>query len=277
MVGLFAKLHDETVAILFDDRLHIGLFAFFAGEDERFDQRYTDVAVGGVGAFDGAGPYPGDDGELFPQIGLQVGALRHHLGGYLHFRVEMADAFVGLFAHPVAVAPHILRQPFGAAPILMEPRPGALRLRHGAHGLAAGEFWRYLYHRLVYHHRHGIEIAGVAFEPQPLRLQGYRPASCEGVVKSRKLLGVEPLLAPVHLAGLPPASSYRFSGALEHLFVVGIFPLHQVANDVEKPLPLQVRLGFGLAGIVAALPTRVVDHLGKEHRPRRRQRTPRPP
>ena len=34
----------------------------------------------------------------------------------------------------------------------------------------------------------------------------------------------------------------RLSGAIQHLFVIGVFPLHQVADDIEQLLALALRL-----------------------------------
>src|SRR5581483_866810 len=50
------------------------------------------------------------DRELLADQRLQVRPLGRHLGGDLDLRIEMADALLGLVAHPPAVVTHILGQ-----------------------------------------------------------------------------------------------------------------------------------------------------------------------
>ncbi|MFZ1507619.1 MAG: hypothetical protein WAV74_12610, partial [Anaerolineae bacterium] len=54
----------------------------------------------------------------------------------------------------------------------------------------AGELGRDLDHRFVDQHRHGVEVAGVGFEAQALRLQRQRAAAGEGIVERGQLVAV---------------------------------------------------------------------------------------
>ena len=76
-------------------------------------------------------------------------------------------------------------------------------------------------------------------------------------------------------AGVAPALPDLVASRLQDLFVGGVFPEHQVFDDAEEPLP------FFLLGLLGreeiGMGGRVVDHLREDHRPRRRQRPPRPP
>ena len=144
-------------------------------------------------------------------------------------------------------------------------------------------------------------------------------------MKGGQFVAIEQLLRPwmvgVLGAGAAPTGPDLLPRRLQHRLVGGVLPLHEVLDDAEKPLALEVgedgvegwfgtRFGhvqisaFGLAGEVAgfvpqlqpflqhalSLPLelgvgaqrvnilrRVVHHLGEDHCPRRRQRSPRPP
>lgn len=86
-------------------------------------------------------------------------------------------------------------------------------------------------------------------------------------------------MVAVQLAGLPPAFADGLTGALEHLLVVGVLPLDQIADDGEQLLALDLGLFLVDAVFEAAvlLIAGVVDQLREDHRPRRRQRSPCPP
>ena len=81
----------------------------------------------------------------------------------------------------------------------------------------------------------------------------------------------------VERAGLAPALPDLLAGAGEHLLVVGVLPLHQVFDDLEQALTLDGRLFLVHPAPQLALVAGVVDHLRKDHRPRRGQRPARPP
>ena len=96
-------------------------------------------------------------------------------------------------------------------------------------------------------------------------------------MKGGQLLRVEAGLALVQFAGLAPALADFRAGAFQHGFVVGVFPLNEIADDCEQLFALGVGLFFGLAREIAALAAGVVDHLREQHRARRGQRPARPP
>ena len=142
-----------------------------------------------------------------------------------------------------------------------------------------GELRRDLDHRLVDQHRHRVQVAGVALQPEPLRLQRQRPAAGEGVVEGGQLVAVEQLLGArmvgVLGAGAPPALPDLVARLLQHRLVGGVLPQHQVLDDAEEPLALLLLRLLGREEV--RVRRRVVHHLREDHRPRRRQRPPRPP
>ena len=183
----------------------------------------------------------------------------------------MADALLGLVAHPLAVVAHVLRETLRALPLphkqivipaqagiqffywipgLPPDRVGGapgmtgLRLRVRVHRRAAGELRRDLDHRLVDQHRHRVQVAGESFEPQPLRLQRQRAAAGERVVKSRQPVAVEQLpgarMVGVLGAGAPPARPDLVARRLQDRLVGGVLPQHQGLDDAEQALALDV-------------------------------------
>ena len=98
-------------------------------------------------------------------------------------------------------------------------------------------------------------------------------------MKSRQLVAVEKFLRPRMVgilgAGVAPALPDFVARLLQHGLVGGVLPLHQILDDAEQPLPLLLLLLLGREQI--RVRQRVVDHLRDDHRPRRRQRSPRPP
>ena len=76
-------------------------------------------------------------------------------------------------------------------------------------------------------------------------------------------------------AGRPPALPDLVTRMLEHLFVSRVLPLHEILDNLEKPLAFFLLLLLRLENI--RMRGRIVHHLRKDHRPRRRQRPPRPP
>ena len=123
----------------------------------------------------------------------------------------------------------------------------------------------------------------MALQPQPLRLQRQRAAAGKGVVKGGQPVGVEQLgslrVVPVQFAHLAPGTADFGAGTLQHLLVVGVLPLDQILDDAEQPLALELRFlpVHPVPEAAALLVAGIVDHLRKDHRPRRRQRPPRPP
>lgn len=172
-----------------------------------------------------------------------------------HFGIQMSNALERLLLHPLAVIAHILGQPSGAAPAARQRR------RAGMYWRLHSEFGRYLDHGLVYHDRHRVQVVGMGLQPQPLCLQGDGPASGKGIQQSGRVAA-----GGLHDLGL---------GCVQHLRVVGVLPHHQLFQNAEQTLPLGVLLL--LSGELLRVAGRVVHQAGPDHRPRRRQRTPRPP
>ena len=83
----------------------------------------------------------------------------------------------------------------------------------------------------------------------------------------------------VQFAGLAPTPPYLGPRSIKHLFIGGVFPEHEVFDDLKKPLPFDG--GFFLVHPVAKTLSRlkagVVDHLCEYDCPRRSQGTTRPP
>ena len=194
----------------------------------------------------------------------------------------MPDALLRLFAHPVAIPTHILGKS-------CRPRPkpfcileisATLRLceRNWPHRLPPCELRRNLNHRLVNHHGDRIQIACIALEPQPLRLQRQRTTACERIVERWQLLRVEARLALVHLARFAPRLTNLLTRLLQHFFIVRVFPLHKLFDYLEKPVPLLCCRASPVRGwVLAVLLQGVIHHLRENDRPRRCKRTPRPP
>ena len=84
----------------------------------------------------------------------------------------MADALLGLAAHPLPVVAHILGQTLRPSPAALD-QSLFLADRRIHRGLAGKSRWNFD-HGLVDQHRHRVEVAGMGFQPQPLRLQRER-------------------------------------------------------------------------------------------------------
>src|SRR5262249_25521793 len=76
-------------------------------------------------------------------------------------------------------------------------------------------------------------------------------------------------------AGRAPALPNFVTSALENLFISRVLPLNEVFDDLEEPLALFLLRLLGLENI--RVRRRIIYHLRKDHRPRRRQWPPRPP
>ena len=92
-VGGVPTFDGEAVAVALYDRLHIGLFAFLAGEDEGRGQWHIHMRKRRVRALYRARPEPGDDGELLADERLEVGPFLRHLRGDLDRRIEWPMRF----------------------------------------------------------------------------------------------------------------------------------------------------------------------------------------
>ena len=142
---------------------------------------------------------------------------------------------------------------------------------------------RNLDHGLVDEHGHGVEVAGVSLQTQPLRLQRDGSAAGKGIVQGGQLVWIEQLgglrVVLVQLAHLPPRAANLSAGRLQHFLVGGVLPQHKVFDDFEQPLPLDggLFLLHSISESAADVGAGIIDQLRKDHRPRRRQRSPRPP
>ena len=240
------------------------------------------MGVGGVGAAHGARPQPGDNGQLLAEQGFEVGAGGAHFGGDGDFRVEVADALCRFVAHPVAIAAHRLGEAARARPVL---RHAALLFAGGqrADGAEAGKARRDIEHGFVDHYRNGVEVAGVGGKAEALRFQRQRATTGKGVMEGGQDVRVEEggglRVFFVELAGLAPARPNGVVGALEDVGVVAVFPLHQLADDVEQLLAADFGGFFvnaapeALAGFVAG----IVHHLCEDHGAGGGKRPPCPP
>ena len=240
------------------------------------------MGIGGVGAAHGARPQPGDNGQLLAEQGFEVGAGGAHLGGDGDCRVEVADAFCRFVAHPVAIAAHALGEAARARPVL---RHAALLFAGGqrADGADAGKARRDVEHGFVDHYRNGVEVAGVSGKAEALRFQRQRATTGKGVMECGQDVGVEEggglRVFFVECAGFAPAFPDSIVGALEDVGVVAVFPLHQVADDVEEFFPPVFGFFFVDAApeAFADFVARIVHHLREDHGAGGGQRPPRPP
>ena len=119
----------------------------------------------------------------------------------------------------------------------------------------------------------------MSLKPQPLRFQRQGTAASKRIVKGWQLVRVEQFgsarVVGIIGAGPPPALANLRPRLFQHLLVSGILPLHQFFDEAEQPLALLFL--FGLRRKQIGTGRRIIDHLGKNHRPRRCQRPPRPP
>ena len=101
----------------------------------------------------------------------------------------MADALLGLVAHPLAVVANILGQTLRALPVLGEVILVFARLR--VNRRLASELRRDLDHRLVDQHRDGVQVTGVSSRVRAAAPRAAAAAAGEGVVEGGKPLSVE--------------------------------------------------------------------------------------
>jgi hypothetical protein len=76
-------------------------------------------------------------------------------------------------------------------------------------------------------------------------------------------------------AGVAPALPDLIPRLLQDHLVGGVLPEHQVFDDAEQPLTLLLLRLLGREDV--RMRRWVIHHLREDHRPRRRQRPPRPP
>jgi len=80
----------------------------------------------------------------------------------------MTDTLLRFLAHPLAVIAHILGQPLRAFPLPSDKIAITTCLR--IHWRMSCEFRRNFDHRLVNKHGDRIEVRGIGFQAEPLRL-----------------------------------------------------------------------------------------------------------
>jgi hypothetical protein len=66
-----------------------------------------------------------------------------------------------------------------------------LTLRLWVHGRPAREFGWNLNHRLIDENSYRVQVAGIAFQAKPLRLQGQRTAARKRIVESGELVAIK--------------------------------------------------------------------------------------
>ena len=229
------------------DGLDPCFLAFLFGKHKGACQRHL-TAAGGVGALDGACPDPCNDGGFAAAKSM----------GHFYLGVQVTDAAERLPFHPLAVILHIGGKP-------LRPLPAGCAIQQGAavrvDRCLPGKPGRDLDHCLVDHHRHGVQVVGVGFQPQPLGFQRNSTAAGKGVQQGGRVIvgGAQDLCL----------------GSRQHLRVVGVFPLDQLFQNAEQPLPFGV-LGF-LGGVQLRVGRGVVHKAGPDHSSCCNKRTARPP
>ena len=194
------------------------------------------MGEGGVGAFDGASPEPGDHGQLFAFVRFEVGPVFDHFFGDFDGWVQVSDPAERFVTHPLAVVAHVFGQALGAFPFALEEV--FVFARDGVHGWHAGELGWDLDHGLVDKHGHGVEVAGVGFQAQALGFERDGAAAGERVVQAGHLVWVEQVFGlrvlVVECANLAPGSADLFTGWIEHIVIGGVFPLDKSFDQVVE-------------------------------------------
>ncbi len=125
----------------------------------------------------------------------------------------MTDATESFLLHPFAVITHVFGKPLSSAPRTVTTQLGSgIRIHRRLPGKTRGN----LYHGLIYHHCHGVQVVGMGFQPQPLRLKRNGPSARKGVKESQRFF-----------AHIFP---YFGAGFVQQVFVVGILPFHQAGK-----------------------------------------------
>ena len=280
--GWRASPNGEGIAAVLNNRMHIRFPPLPFRQHKRRRQRHVHIPKRRIRALHRPCPQPSDHRELPPHVALQVWPLPGHLRRHFHLRIQVPDALLRFVAHPLAVVAHVLGQRLGTLPLPLHAQlavPGHLRARFGVHRRHPGELGRNLDHRLVDEHGHRVQVRSVGFETQTLRLQRQRAAAGERIVEGRQPLRIEQFrrlgMIPMLRASAPPAAPNLVARLLEQVFVGRVLPQHQLLDQPEQPPPL--RLLRRLGGELLRPRSRIIHHLRKDHRPRRRQRPPRPP
>ncbi len=151
------------------------------------------MVIGRIGAFDRPRPEPSNHREFLPNQRDKIGRILGHLLGDLDLGIKVTNSFFCLFPHPVSVPSDIFRQSLGPAPIRFRGAAFLFAFRSRTHRFSFGKFGRDLDHGLIDQNRHGIKIGSPGFKPQTLGLKRDRPSPSKGIVKGRKLVGIEEL------------------------------------------------------------------------------------
>ena len=100
-------------------------------------------------------------------------------------------------------------------------------------------------HGLVDEHGDRVEVAGMGFETEPLRFERQGTSAGERVVKRGQLVAVENLpgarMVRVRGTSPPPALPDLGPRPFQHRLIGGVLPPHQLFNEPEQAVPLQLR------------------------------------
>ena len=125
----------------------------------------------------------------------------------------MTDATEGFLLHPFAVIAYVFGKALSSAPRTVTAQIGS---GIGIHRRLPGKARGNLYHGLVYHHGHGVQVVRVRFQPQSLRFKRNGPSARKGIKESQRFF-----------AHIFP---YFGAGLVQHCIVIGIFPFHQTGK-----------------------------------------------
>lgn len=130
--------------------------------------------------------------------------------------VQFSDALVCFVFHPASVEFHVRGQTAVALPIVQFHTFLRIRIHRGF----ASEYGRYLDHRLVDRDGHRVQILGIRFETQALRLKRDGTASREWVKQ----------------CGQVAAHAVADLGfcCVERLLVIGVLPFDKLFQNFEK-------------------------------------------
>src|SRR5439155_4562925 len=112
-----------------------------------------------------------------------------HLSRDLDFWIKVTDALLRFVAHPLAIVTNVFSQTLRAPPDFAHLL--FLLLSIGVHRRLARELRRDLDHRFADENGDGIQVAGIRFESESLRLQWQRATTGKGIVEGGQLMPVE--------------------------------------------------------------------------------------
>src|SRR5258708_984580 len=119
----------------------------------------------------------------------------------------------------------------------------------------------------------------MALEAETLCFERQCSATSKGIVKGGQLVSIKQFprtwMVDILRTGSPPALPDFRACPVQHFFVGGVLPLHEVLNDAKEALALLLLCLQRSKDVWVA--RWIVDHLRKNHRPRRRERPLRPP